>query len=279
MVVAPPGQHKTTGIVIPAILEHPGPALVVSTKPDVLTATYAARAARGEIFVYDPFGERSCAWNPVDGCAGLGGRDAARRGAHDRWQARSDNRGRRVVGQRRRRPPRTTPARSRARRKADAHVVLMGRAGRRRDAAAHSRYPADGGGGRALAARKRDRRARRPTRPRRPHARVDLAQRRPAAQGLPPSRRRTRITNRLPPEHAARHARDALHHRQRRAPAAPAPDHRRAHRSHLPSRHRARQPRTARPAAAHGARRDGEYRSAAPAARSTSRRAARRGSR
>ena len=69
MVVAPPGQHKTTGIVIPAILEHPGPALVVSTKPDVLTATYAARAARGEIFVYDPFGERSCAWNPVDGCA------------------------------------------------------------------------------------------------------------------------------------------------------------------------------------------------------------------
>lgn len=68
MVVAPPGQHKTTGIVIPAILEHPGPALVVSTKPDVLTATYAARASRGEIFVYDPFGERSCAWNPVDGC-------------------------------------------------------------------------------------------------------------------------------------------------------------------------------------------------------------------
>ena len=68
MVVAPPGQHKTTGIIIPAVLEHPGPALVVSTKPDVLTATHAARARRGEIFVYDPFGERSCSWNPVDGC-------------------------------------------------------------------------------------------------------------------------------------------------------------------------------------------------------------------
>lgn len=68
MVVAPPGQHKTTGIVIPAILEHPGAILVVSTKPDVLAATHAARARRGEIFVYDPFGERSCSWNPVDGC-------------------------------------------------------------------------------------------------------------------------------------------------------------------------------------------------------------------
>ena len=68
MVVAPPGQHKTTGIVIPAILEHPGPALVVSTKPDVLTATQRARALRGELFVYDPFGQASCAWNPVDGC-------------------------------------------------------------------------------------------------------------------------------------------------------------------------------------------------------------------
>ncbi|MDP9258663.1 MAG: type IV secretory system conjugative DNA transfer family protein [Actinomycetota bacterium] len=68
MVVAPPGQHKTTGVVIPAVLQHPGPALVVSTKPDVLTATLVARARRGDIFVYDPFGERSCGWNPVDGC-------------------------------------------------------------------------------------------------------------------------------------------------------------------------------------------------------------------
>lgn len=67
-VVAPPGQHKTTGIVIPALLEHPGAALVLSTKPDVYTATAPARRQLGAVHLYDPFGQTTCSWNPVDGC-------------------------------------------------------------------------------------------------------------------------------------------------------------------------------------------------------------------
>jgi type IV secretory pathway TraG/TraD family ATPase VirD4 len=68
-VVAPPGQHKTTGIVIPALLEWPGSVVCLSTKPDALAATHVARAARGRVWVWDPFGEASCSWTPLAGCA------------------------------------------------------------------------------------------------------------------------------------------------------------------------------------------------------------------
>src|SRR5512135_3555381 len=46
LAVAPPRPYagKTSSIIIPHILAHPGPVVVVTTKPDVLPATAMARA-------------------------------------------------------------------------------------------------------------------------------------------------------------------------------------------------------------------------------------------
>ena len=56
MVVAPPRAGKTSGFVIPWLLEHDGPALVLSTKRDVYEATAEHRRSVGRVWVYDPFG-------------------------------------------------------------------------------------------------------------------------------------------------------------------------------------------------------------------------------
>lgn len=61
MIVAPPRVGKTTGYVIPWLLDHDGPALVLSTKRDVYDATAAHRARLGRVWVYDPFGEQGSA--------------------------------------------------------------------------------------------------------------------------------------------------------------------------------------------------------------------------
>ena len=66
IVVAPPRAGKTTGFVIPWLLEHDGPALVLSTKRDVYDATAAHRQKLGRVWVYDPFGEqRSAGFSPL----------------------------------------------------------------------------------------------------------------------------------------------------------------------------------------------------------------------
>ena len=57
MIVAPPRAGKTSGFVIPWLLEHDGPALVLSTKRDVYEATIEHRRQLGETWVYDPFGD------------------------------------------------------------------------------------------------------------------------------------------------------------------------------------------------------------------------------
>lgn len=67
-VIAPTRSGKTTRYVIPWLLEHDGPAVVTSTKTDVLAATRKARGRRGEIFVWDPFGPESCGWDPLHRC-------------------------------------------------------------------------------------------------------------------------------------------------------------------------------------------------------------------
>jgi len=67
-VIAPTRSGKTTRYVIPWLLEHDGPAVVTSTKTDILAATRNQRATLGEIFVWDPFGPGSCGWNPIHGC-------------------------------------------------------------------------------------------------------------------------------------------------------------------------------------------------------------------
>ena len=68
-VVAPTRSGKTTRFVIPWLLEHDGPAIVTSTKPDVVRATREHRERYGKVFLWDPFGPESCTWNPLAGCA------------------------------------------------------------------------------------------------------------------------------------------------------------------------------------------------------------------
>ena len=66
MLIAPPRAGKTSGYVIPWLLEHDGPALVLSTKRDVYEATCAHRRRLGRTWVYDPFGDpHSAGFTPL----------------------------------------------------------------------------------------------------------------------------------------------------------------------------------------------------------------------
>jgi type IV secretion system protein VirD4 len=66
--VAPTRSGKTSRGIIPWLLEHNGPAVVLSTKPDVLHATLTRRRGLGRVWLFDPFGEQSSAWTPIQGC-------------------------------------------------------------------------------------------------------------------------------------------------------------------------------------------------------------------
>lgn len=66
--VAPTRAGKTTRFVIPWLLEHDGPAIVTSTKRDVLDATREHRDQLGTVWVYDPFAPDSAHWTPLHGC-------------------------------------------------------------------------------------------------------------------------------------------------------------------------------------------------------------------
>ena len=61
MVVAPPRAGKSSGYVVPWLLDHHGPALVLSTKRDIYDATAPYRRSLGRVWVYDPFGDRASA--------------------------------------------------------------------------------------------------------------------------------------------------------------------------------------------------------------------------
>lgn len=74
-VFGPTGSGKTTSIVIPALLEHDGPAVAISIRADALRPTRTARARRGPVHVYDPLGitDEPCAqWTPLRTCASWG---------------------------------------------------------------------------------------------------------------------------------------------------------------------------------------------------------------
>ena len=74
MAVAPTRSGKTTRVLIPALLEHDGPAIVLSNKTDVFDATINHRQTLGPVWVYAPMTapdalrSYACGWTPLEGC-------------------------------------------------------------------------------------------------------------------------------------------------------------------------------------------------------------------
>jgi type IV secretion system protein VirD4 len=77
MVLGPPRSGKTGSIVIPSVLAAAGPVVSTATKPDVMNATWHARSEVGQVWLYDPSGEREVwprgirrlCWSPVPAAA------------------------------------------------------------------------------------------------------------------------------------------------------------------------------------------------------------------
>ncbi|MGD1059717.1 MAG: type IV secretory system conjugative DNA transfer family protein [Solirubrobacteraceae bacterium] len=66
--VGPAQSGKSTGLIVPAILEWQGPVLSTSIKADVVHDTQAARSRVGEVFIFDPTastGLQHTAWSPI----------------------------------------------------------------------------------------------------------------------------------------------------------------------------------------------------------------------
>jgi len=72
VIVGPPRSGKGIHLVIPALLDAPGAAVVPSTKPDTLTATASRRSYVGPVHVFDPQGlaqwPTQLRWGPERGC-------------------------------------------------------------------------------------------------------------------------------------------------------------------------------------------------------------------
>ena len=71
-VFGPQGSGKTLDLLVPALLNAPGPALVTLTKVEDLLLSLERRSERGPCVVLDPFGLASglpeLVWDPVAGC-------------------------------------------------------------------------------------------------------------------------------------------------------------------------------------------------------------------
>ena len=74
VLLGPSGAGKGVYVVIPRVLDAPGPVVVTSTRPDVLTATLTARAKVGPVGVISADGSvgdlaETVKWSPIRGCA------------------------------------------------------------------------------------------------------------------------------------------------------------------------------------------------------------------
>jgi type IV secretion system protein VirD4 len=72
LLVGPPRMGKGLHVVIPWVLDAPGPVVATSTRPDTLAVTFHPRATRGPVAIFDP--QRLAGlpgglrWSPVRGC-------------------------------------------------------------------------------------------------------------------------------------------------------------------------------------------------------------------
>jgi type IV secretion system protein VirD4 len=69
--LGPTQSQKTSGQVIPAILEWDGPVLAAGVKPDLIGSTIGRRWQKGEVFLYDPAGTTGMeanTWTPLSRC-------------------------------------------------------------------------------------------------------------------------------------------------------------------------------------------------------------------
>ncbi len=76
LVIGPTRSGKTSGLVVPNLLEWQGPAIVTSTKSELVDLTAAHRRSVGPVAVYDPTGEvgpsaDTVSWSPLAGCGSL----------------------------------------------------------------------------------------------------------------------------------------------------------------------------------------------------------------
>ena len=74
IVLGPQRSRKTTGLVIPTLLEWEGPAIVTSVRDDVVRGSIMERHKRGKTWIFEPTsrlfkgGSALTTWNPVAGC-------------------------------------------------------------------------------------------------------------------------------------------------------------------------------------------------------------------
>src|SRR5262249_16844709 len=67
-VLAAPRTGKSSGLVIPALLEHEGPVVTTSVRTDVVEHTLDRRRRLGRVWLWDPFGPTTDAWDLLQGC-------------------------------------------------------------------------------------------------------------------------------------------------------------------------------------------------------------------
>jgi type IV secretion system protein VirD4 len=67
-VLAAPRTGKSSGLVIPSLLEHEGPVVTTSVRTDILEHTLNRRRRLGRVFVWNPFGGHSDPWDLLQGC-------------------------------------------------------------------------------------------------------------------------------------------------------------------------------------------------------------------
>jgi type IV secretion system protein VirD4 len=79
--VGPSQSGKTTGLVVPAILEWQGPVVSTSVKADVVHDTRIARARLGDVFIFDPTGSTGLEHTPWSPLAAARTWESARRTA------------------------------------------------------------------------------------------------------------------------------------------------------------------------------------------------------